>query len=97
MTEVAGETIRAEPDPLRHGGESRERGPRVERTTFTRPIERQVVIRAEQPVEASSLTHASEVDPLLPGDALLAFDHQADLYRPPLMPTRPPTSGTADG
>jgi hypothetical protein len=85
---------RAEPDPLRHGGEPRERRPRVERPSFARPIERQVVIGTEQPLEAPCLTDASEVHPLLPGDALLPFDHHADLHVPPLMPAGSPRTGT---
>ena len=70
----------AEPDPRRHRGEAGERCPRIERARGLPTDDRAVVVGAEQPVEVRLLGRAGQRDPLLPGDALLPFDHQADAH-----------------
>ena len=45
-------------------------------------VEVRVVIGSEQALEAGVLAGPGKRDPLLPGDALLALDHQADPHRP---------------
>ena len=54
----------------------RERRPGVERAG-DRPDDRAVVVGAEEALEPGLLGGARERDPLLPGHALLALDHQA--------------------
>jgi hypothetical protein len=83
---------RAEPDALRDGREGREGRPRVQRASFSRIVEREVVVRAEQTVEAVPLAGSGEVDPLVPADPLLALDHQEDVHVPPSGSSTPSIS-----
>ena len=75
-----GRDHRAEPDPLGDRREPGERRPGVERAGRVAADDRAVVVGAEEPVEAGCLGGVRERDPLLPGDALLALDHQADAH-----------------
>ena len=42
--------------------------------------DREVVVGAEEALEADALGRAAERPPLLPGDSLLPFDHQGDAH-----------------
>ena len=95
---VAGETI--VPSRIRSvtAREPRERRPRVQRAAFARPIEREVVVGAEEAVEPERLAGASEREPLLPRHPFLPLDHHADLHAILLVGPQPdpsPTSGSA--
>ena len=68
---------RAEPDPLGDRCEPGERRPRVEGVGVG-PDDRRVVIGAEEPLEPVVLGERREAHPVVPGDALLALDHQTD-------------------
>ncbi len=71
---------RAEPDPLRPRRERRDRRPRVERAGLAAADDREVVVGAEQPLEARRLAGLGEREPVLPGDPFLALDHEADAH-----------------
>ena len=71
---------RPEPDPLGHRGERGQRRPGVERARGRAAEDGEVVVGAEQPLEADALGGAGERAPLLPGDALLSLDHQAETH-----------------
>ena len=76
-----GRDHRPEPDPLGHAP----RAPARVAQASSEPAglaahDRAVVVGAEEPVEAGVLGRAREREPLLPGDALLALDHQADAH-----------------
>ncbi len=77
VAERRGRDHRAEADPLRDRREPGERRPRVVRVRV-RPDDRRVVVGAEEALEPVLLGEASETHPVVPGDALLPFDHQAD-------------------
>ena len=70
---------RAEPDPLGDRGERADRAPGVERAVALR--ERQVVVGAQQRLEAAALGGAREREPVVPADALLPLDHQREPHR----------------
>ena len=72
---------RAEPDPLGPRGQSGQCRDGVERRSFAPPDDREVVIRAEQPLEPAALADVRKRQPLVPGDALLSFHHQAEPHR----------------
>ena len=71
---------RPEPDPLGHRGERGQRRPGVEGAGGRAAEDGEVVVGAEQPLEADALGGAGERAPLLPGDPLLALDHQAQAH-----------------
>ena len=73
---------RAEPQRARVRGERRERRPRVERAALLHVIEVELVVGAEQRRHAVRLARLRERQPLGPGDAVLALDHQAEVHRP---------------
>ena len=77
---VAGETMRPEADPLRDRGEPGERRPGVVRGGVG-PDDRRVVVGAEEPLEPVLLGEAGEAHPVVPGDALLPLDHEADPHQ----------------
>src|SRR5207248_48755 len=52
--------------------------------------ERRVVVGAEQALEPRLLAGSGEGPPVVPGDALLALDHQADAHGPTLTVARRP-------
>src|SRR5262249_23031277 len=54
--------------------------PRVERPRVAAAHDREVVVGAEEPFEPAVLARAREREPLLPRDALLALDHEADAH-----------------
>ena len=77
---VAGETSVPSLSVVVIGGERVERRPGVERAVAGHAVERHVVIGAEQRLEAGSLGGGRQRPPLVPGDALLALDHQAHAH-----------------
>src|SRR4029077_7172287 len=80
---------RAQPDPFRHGGEPGECRPGVERAAAGQVEDRLVVVGAEETLETVLLAGAGERNPVVPGDALLALDHQADAHSWSLRPRGP--------
>src|SRR3954447_19370327 len=64
----------------RSRGEPGERRPRVVRDVAGLVRLRDVVVGAEERLDAVRLARVGEVAPLLPGDALLSFDHQCDAH-----------------
>jgi hypothetical protein len=72
----------AEAQPGRDGCKSGERRPRLERAALLVPHDREVVIRPEQRADAVLLAGPCQRDPLSPGHALLALDHQLQLHDP---------------
>ena len=79
MPERRGRDERAEADPLRDRRERRERRPGIEGVRVG-PDDRRVVIRPEEPLEAVLLGQVGKAHPVVPGDAFLALDHQADAH-----------------
>ena len=79
MAECRRRDKRAEADSLGDRGESGERGPRVECRSL-RADDRCVVIGAEEAFEPVALGEPSEAHPILPGDAFLPLDHQANAH-----------------
>ena len=71
---------RAESQPFRSRGERGERRPGVERAGRVAAHDRAVVVGAEEAVEAGGFGGGREREPLLPLDALLALEHQADAH-----------------
>src|SRR4051794_19596774 len=69
---------RAEADAGRDGRETADGSPRVERSGGIAASDRAVVVGAEERVELRVLGRARERDPLRPGDAFLALDHEGD-------------------
>ncbi len=57
-----------------------ERRPGIERAGGLAADDRAVVVGAKEPFETRILRRTGERDPLLPGDALLALDHQTDAH-----------------
>jgi tetratricopeptide (TPR) repeat protein len=57
-----------------------EHGPRVGRLAVLVPQQAGVVVGAEQRLDPVPLAGGGEREPLLPGDALLALDHQGDAH-----------------
>ena len=98
MAEGRGGDHRAEPDALRQGGEPGKRRPGVQRASSLGE-ERQVVVGSEQPFEPVLLASAGQRNPLIPADALLPLDHQADTHRsilPVVGQATPPVSRGAE-
>ena len=74
------------PEPQRRGcrGQRVDRAPRVERAPLGMlPVEVLVVVGAEQGRDPVLLARGRERQPLGPRDALLPFDHQADIHGMP--------------
>src|SRR5581483_8269160 len=69
---------RAEADRARDRCEAADRAPGVECSVRVAAHDRAVVVGAEEGVELRVLRRACERDPLRPGDALLALDHQRE-------------------
>ncbi len=76
---VEGETIVPNRMRLVIGGESGERGPGVEGNRVGAD-DRRVVVGAEEALEAVLLRESRKAHPVVPGHALLAFDHQGDSH-----------------
>ena len=72
---------RAEADALGTRGKGGEGHPGVHRTGGVATQDRAVVIGAEHAVEPCGLGGERQREELLPGDALLAFEHEADAHR----------------
>ena len=68
---------RPEPDATRDRGEAGKRRPGIVGVGVG-PDDRGVVVRPEEPLEPVLLGHPGEAHPVVPGDTLLALDHQAD-------------------
>ena len=79
--EGGGGDERPEAQRRRAGGERRDRRPRVVRDVRVLVRLRDVVVGAEERVDAVLLAGVRERAPLFPGDALLALDHQRDAHR----------------
>ena len=79
--EGGGGDERAEPKPRRACGERSDRRPGVVRDVRALVRLRDVVVGAEQRVDAVRLAGLRERAPLLPGHALLPLDHQRDAHR----------------
>src|SRR5439155_22345983 len=71
---------RAEAQRRRSGGEPGERGPGVVGDVAGLVRLRDVVVGAEERVDTVLLAGVGERAPVLPGDALLALDHQRDAH-----------------
>src|SRR4051794_9262428 len=71
---------RAEAQLPRDGGERGEGCPAVERAVRVGRVEAEVVVGAEERPAAVPLARPREGDPLIPGPALLAFDHQRETH-----------------
>ncbi len=69
---------RAQADAAGPGGQRGQGGPGVERPALGIAHQRPVVVGAEQALQAVLLARPGQGEPLLPGDVLLALDHQAD-------------------
>ena len=80
VAEGRGRDQRAEPQRGGLRGERDERAPGVERAAVRLPVERLVVVRAEEGLEAGGLGGGRQAAPLIPRDAVLALDHQADAH-----------------
>jgi hypothetical protein len=77
MPECHGGDERAELQRRRACREARDRRPRIEhRPALVKA--RDVVIGTEERLDAVLFARVGERDPMLPGDALLAFDHQRE-------------------
>ena len=76
----------AEAQPGRDRGEAGERRPGLERAALLVPIDREVVIRAEERAHAVLLAGPRQRDPLGPGHVLLPLDHQLQSHRASLEP-----------
>ena len=72
---------RAEPDPLGPHSQSRQRRDCVERRSLAPADDGEIVVGAEQPLEPAPLARIGERQPLVPRDALLPLDHQAQPHR----------------
>ena len=70
----------AEPDPLGARRACGEQRPGVETPGGLSPDDRAVVVRAEDGVQPRSLRLEHQREPVVPGDPLLALEHQADLH-----------------
>src|SRR5918999_1083823 len=68
---------RSQPDPVGKGSQPRKRGPCVERSTICLTLDREVMVGSEQALESALLAAPCKSDPVLPGNVLLTFDHQA--------------------
>ena len=80
---------RAEPQRGRRRGQRADGAPGVEHLALRVAAERQVVVRAKQGADAVCLARGRDRAPLLPGDALLALDHHAELHGPRAYVARP--------
>ncbi len=83
MAERHGRDERAQPDPLSPRRQRRQRRYRIVGRSVTPAHHGEVVIGAEEPIEARALSCVGERQPLVPGDVLLALDHQAEPHAPP--------------
>ena len=81
QAEGGGGDERPEPERRRPRGEPRQRRPGVVRDIAVLVRLRDVVVGAEERLDAVLLARIRERAPLLPGDALLALDHQRDAHR----------------
>lgn len=77
-TEGNGRDERAEAESLRLAGGDGERQVRLQRVLLAAD---EIVVGAEHCREPEPLRHVEDVDPALPGQAVLALDHQAYLHR----------------
>src|SRR5215208_3744161 len=100
MAEGRGRHERAEPEALRDRGEPADRAPRVERPQIPGLLDGEVVVRAEEGLDARPLARLGQRDPVVPADALLALDHHGEAHavgrysaRP--MELRPPVPDDA--
>src|SRR3954467_12778763 len=82
MAEAGRRDHRAEADPVRDRGERVDRGPRVERAAVVPALNREIVIGAEEALEAGALGGAGKGGPVAPRHVLLPLDHQADTHQP---------------
>ena len=82
MAERGRRDQRPEPQLGRDRGQRAERSPGVERSASADAVDRPVVIRAEQRLEAEPLARLGERDPVLPGHVLLALDHHGEAHGP---------------
>jgi len=57
-----------------------EQGPGVGRATTGHALPAEVVVRTEERLEPQTLSGLREREPVAPGDALLALDHQAEAH-----------------
>src|SRR5829696_7750939 len=80
MAEGRGRDKRAESQGGGHGGEPGQRRPGIERATLLRSHDRAVMVRAEQRLVPVLLARAGEREPVVPGHALLTFDHHAESH-----------------
>ena len=71
---------RSEPDALGSGRQSGERRPGIQRAPLLSAESGQVVVGAEEPLEAALLAGGGKGEPVLPLDAFLSLDHQADAH-----------------
>ncbi len=62
--------------------------PGVERAALAAADHRQIVVGAEEGLEAEPLAGSRELAPVLPGHVLLALDHDREAHGPPRYPTR---------
>ena len=80
VPERRGRDHRAEPDPVGDRREPGERRPRVVGVGVG-PDDRRVVVGAEEALQPVLLGQAGETHPVVPRDALLPFDHQAEPHQ----------------
>ena len=78
MAERRGRDEHAEPEARRDRGQAGQRGPGLERAALLVPVDREVVVRAEERAHAVLLAGLRERDPLRPRHVLLALDHQLE-------------------
>ena len=88
MAERGGRHERAEPQRVRHRGEPGDRPPGVQRAARLAAEHGQVVVGAEERLEAEPLARAGQLEPVLPGDVLLALDHHGEAHGRATYPTR---------
>src|SRR5215207_788970 len=80
MAEGRGRDKRAEPQGGGHGGEPGQRRPGIEGTTLLLPHDRAVMVRPKQRLVPVLLARTDEREPVVPGHALLTFDHHAESH-----------------
>jgi hypothetical protein len=72
---------RPEPEALGHGGKRGDRRPGIQRDARRILEDGLVVVGAEERFDPALLAGARKRQPVLPGDAFLAFDHQGNPHR----------------